>query len=126
MSLVKISKAIAVILAVPYLYKVDHYNIIAIEGGSLSATCYLLVGTQSSETVTWKWYKDGTQVSPEADSRYSISTSSTYTTSTLSISNGYTTDTGTYTCEARNSVGAGSRTIDLIFKSKSFFDLAVS
>lgn len=107
----------SVFVAVPYLYKVDHYNIIAIEGGTLSATCYLLVGTQSSEAITWSWYKDGRQVSTTADTRYSITQGNT--TSTLAISNGYTTDTGTYTCMATNSVGNGTRQLDLIMKSRT-------
>ena len=78
------------------------------------ATCYLLIGTQNSQSITWSWKLNGNTLT--ADSR--ISFTSANDNSKITITESTPSDTGNYECVATNAYGSGSRTTTLNSKNR--------
>ena len=98
----------------PYLYQVDSLSISTIEGYDAELSCYLIVGTQNSQIISWSWLFNGQTI--PADGRYVVTN---YADSTkLTIKSSKTTDKGNFNCYAANTYGSHSRETYLRVKSK--------
>jgi hypothetical protein len=75
--------------------------------------CYLLVGAEHNQSVTWRWMFNNQTLT---SSRYTIQSSRTE--SKLKISDVELTDKGEYFCIAENEFGSHRRSVELRVKSK--------
>jgi hypothetical protein len=99
----------------PYLYQLLTQTIVVTEGYSAELDCYLLVGTETNQTIVWTWLVNGTTISPSS----TITIVSNKTSTALKFSTTYTYHTNSYTCKATNEYGSFSRTTTFIVKSKN-------
>lgn len=89
-------------------------SISTIEGYDAELSCYLIVGTQNSQIISWSWLFKGQTI--PADGRFVVSN---YADSTkLTIKSTKTTDKGNFNCYATNTYGSHSRETYLRVKSK--------
>jgi len=99
-------------LVSPYLYQPDLFTLSSNEDQTGEIDCYLLVGAENNQSVTWRWmFNNQTLASP----RYTILSSRTE--SKLKISNVELTDKGDYFCIAENAFGSHKRNVELRVKS---------
>lgn len=96
----------------PYLYKPEKASQTVTEGGFIEIKCTVLFGAENS-TIDWTWTKNGTDLSTDVD-KYEIKKSNNQ--SSLIIKKVSKEDKGDFTCEAKNTVGEHSETIQLRVK----------
>ena len=98
---------------VPFLYELNVKTAIVTEISPVELNCYLLVGTESNQTITWTWSIKNNIIN--STSKFSFNNNQTHTG--LILNSTITSDSGFYTCTASNEFGNYSRTIKLIVKS---------
>lgn len=92
----------------------DYLTVSSSTGNSIKLTCYLLVGTENSATITWSW-KNPSGTTLVAGDKYSFNNQNT--SSELTIKNIELNEKGNYYCYATNSYGTHSRYTYLMVKS---------
>lgn len=89
-------------------------TVVYIEENPGELTCYLLVGSESEQNITWTWAIKNTILN--ADDRLSFKSNNTQ--SRIKFERLRTTDSSFYSCMAANDFSSFSRTIELRVKSK--------
>lgn len=107
----------------PYLYQPESPSVSVVEGGTADISCYLLVGTETNNTIVWEWtfHNDlllDTSGGVGGGGKYSID-SAHAANSTLTVKNAVESDRGDYYCIGKNEFGSNSRKIALRVKSES-------
>ena len=101
-------------LVTPYLYQLDYMSVGVSEDYSAELECFLLVGTENNQTITWTWSFKG--VNLPASDKYKFDNNNTQ--SKVTITGLTMNDRGDYFCKASNSYGYHNRSIALKVKSK--------
>ena len=97
----------------PFLYKLNVKTAIVTEGSPIELDCYLLVGTESNQTITWTWSSGNKIIN--STNKFNFNNNQTHTG--LILNSTITSDSGLYTCTASNEFGNYSQSIKLIVKS---------
>jgi hypothetical protein len=97
------------------LYKTDSPSVYSILTYVSSFSCYLLVGTQNNQNITWTWTFNGQTLQNSA--KYGIVSQNNQ--STININNLENADGGLYNCTASNQYGSSVRNTTLIIKSNN-------
>jgi len=99
-------------LVAPYILKPDKPSQTVTEGGSVEFKCSVLYGFEDDSQFTWKWFKNGTELT--SDDNNTIVSQGNDTTLTLKgVKN---SDKGEYICELSNQHGSHSEIIKLRVK----------
>lgn len=104
----------------PYLYKLQDMTVTVLEEYPTTLSCYLLVGNEHDQNITWSWSFKNTALNATC----LMSIFSNNTQSTLSFSKTDYSHKGVYTCKASNLYGSFERSISLRIKSDCLFIFA--
>lgn len=98
----------------PYLYKIEELTITILEDYPGQVSCYLLVGTEYDQNITWTWSFKNKTIEPSC----LTTISSNNTESTLRFNSTSILNKGYYYCTASNQYGSFTRSVSLRIKSK--------
>jgi hypothetical protein len=106
---------ISIYIVSPFLYQVDHYSVTAIEGYTAKMSCYLLVGFERNQNISWIWLMEDVELNLDTN-KFKIESSNNV--SSLTINNVSYLDKSNYYCVSKNAYGHHKRSIYLRVKGK--------
>jgi len=101
----------------PYTYKQEKTSNTVTEGGSIEMTCKLLYGAENNEIVTWKWFRNNSEIKSDSE-RFTVTNEAGANQTKLVIKNVEDSDKGTYECLVSNRFGEYEDKIILRVKDK--------